>query len=231
VINRLIKQALAGLHYTLTLAVSVIVIVIAVVVFRSLVDSPEAGPTTTTTTTVPTTTAAPAAFPSVTTSPPDFDCRRDPPRGDQTLVVRLFYACGDDEAIGSTWVYREIEAGSGSLTLTMRALVAGPEPDERGDGFRSLFSPATADAVLSVARDGGAVVVDLIDLGPMPMLKVGVEGSTFLAALNNTMFQHEEVASVEYRIEGSCDRFWEYFGEDECRILDREVWEQDPAAA
>lgn len=235
-IERIINRALAGLQYLLTVAVSVVVIVIAVVAFRPVLDEPDETGTTTTATTA--TTASPSLLPGSPAATPAtaasrFDCARAPLRGDdRSRVVRLFYACGaPGSPPGGTWVYRQIDAEGGVLPLTMQALVAGPTPDERSDGFRSLFSPATADAVLSVSRTEGAVIVDLRDLGPMPSLASIPEGPEFLATLNNTIFQHDIVSSIEYRIEGSCERFWEYFDEDGCPIVRREAWEQDPGAA
>ncbi len=231
-ISRLIKQALAGLQYVLTLAVSVIVVIVAVVAFRSIVDDSGGIPTPTTTTAAVVTTPV-IALPIVTSPVATFDCHRDAPQGDETtIVVRLFYACGSaNEPDGGTWVYREIDAEGGILTLTMQELVAGPDATERSDGFRSLFSAATAGAVITVAQDEGAVTVDLRDLGPLPSLGLGVDSTFFLADLNNTIFQYEDIARVEYRIEGSCDRFWAYFRETECRVTERETWQANAGAA
>lgn len=231
-ISRLIKQALASLQYVLTVAVSVIVVIIAVVAFRSIVDDSEGIPTPTTTT-APVATTPAVAIPTATSPKPVFDCDRVAPRSDETtIIVRLFYACGPaKEPNGGTWVYREIDAEGGILTLTMQELVAGPDATERRDGFRSLFSAATTDAVISVTSDDAAVTVDLRDLGPLPSLGLGADGVSFLADLNNTIFQYQDIARVEYRIEGSCDRFWAYFKETECRVTEREAWQDDPRAA
>ena len=231
-IRRLIKQALAGIHYLLTFAVSAIVVVLAVVAYRELVDDPgdPATPTTTPNAVAPT---APAAAPAVATNPaPLFVCHRAAPIPvDGSRVVRLFYACGDPaEPTGDTWVYRQVPAEGEILTLTMEQFVAGPTPEERADGFRSVFSPATSDAVISVAEDAGHVVVDLRDLGPLPSLRVGGGGAQFLAGLNNSLFQHDKIVTVEYRVAGSCDAFWAYLGSTECLLIDRAVWEADPGA-
>ena len=233
-ISRLINQALAGLNYLLTIAVSVVVIIIAIVAFRSLVGEPDAAAVTTTTTSLPpVTTIAAAAAPVATGVDADFACSRVAPSEDEgTRVVRLFYGCGSSNAsMGATWVYRVIDAEAEVLTATLRELVGGPDPAERNDGYRSLFSAATGGALLSVTREAGGAIVDLRDLGPMPSLSVGTEAASFLADLNNTVFRLEEVSAVEYRIEGSCDRFWAYFDESGCRIVTRAEWEQNPAAA
>ncbi len=64
----------------------------------------------------------------------------------------------------------------------------------------------------------------------MPSLKVGAEGAEFLASLNNTLFQHDIVETIEYRIEGDCERFWAYFAESGCPIVDRTAWSDDQRA-
>lgn len=234
-IEQIINRALAGLNYLLTVAVSVVVVVIAIVAFRAVLESPEASDATTSTTTTTTATTDPPARGlgspiAATTEPEELACTSPPLRGDdRTRIVRLYFTCdapGSQAAVG--WVYREIDAEGGPLSLIMQSLVSGPTADERGAGFRSLFSPATAGAVLSVSRVDGSVTVDLRDLGPMPSLATDPEGPLFLAVLNNTLFQVDVVSSVEYRIEGSCARFWEYFGEDECRIVRRADWELSP---
>jgi hypothetical protein len=234
VIRRLINQALAGLNYILTLVVSVIVVIIAIVLFRDLVAESDDPITTTTTTT-----SAPAAAPVAVDEPlaedplPVFACRRASSSPDAgSRVVRLFYACGAAlEPAGNTWVYREIPGEGDILLLTMQQLAAGPTPAERNDGFRSVFSVATSDAVITVERDASDVVVDLRDLGPLPSLRVGSGGLFFLAALNNTVFQHEDIDTIEYRVEGSCEAFWAYFGSTDCLLIGRALWETDPGAA
>ena len=231
-IRRLIKEALAGFNYLLTLAVSVLVVVLAVVVFRELVDDPGEAATATTTPSVATT--APAAAPIIATNPgPFFVCHRAAPIPDEgSRVIRLFYSCGDAAApTGDAWVYRQVPDEGGILAQTMEQFVAGPTTEERADGFRSVFSPATSDAVISVAEDAGQVVVDLRDLGPLPSLKVDGGGAFFVAGLNNSLFQHGEIVTIEYRVAGSCDAFWAYLGSTECMLIDRAVWEADPGAS
>lgn len=231
VLKKLVKQALAGVNYLLTIAVSVIVI--AVVIFRALVA--ESGVTNT----LPTTTLASGPAPTLPVASPvteqldeTFNCSRiSPERSSGRPIILVFYHCGpEDSPLGEAWVYREVPDDGPLLTLTVEALVGGPTVAERADGFRSLFSPATAGALITVASDAGHVVVDFHDLGPLPSLAID-EGRFFLADLNNTLFEHEIVEAVEYRIEGSCEAFWAYFEDAGCKVIDRAVWRNDPAAA
>ncbi len=235
VIGRLINQSLAGVNYLLTIAVSVVVIIVAIVAFRSLVEEGEPPPVTTTTTAPPRQVTAPAAIPlpePVTTRPARTNCIRQAPLpDDRTFVFRLYYDCGIGDDVFGAWVYRQVDTEGGPLSRTMQALVEGPTSEERADGFRSLFSSTTAGSVLSVSRSDGDVVVDLRDLGSLPSLKVGSEGAEFLASLNNSLFQHDIVDTIEYRIDGDCDRFWDYFGASDCTIIARDAWQDDPRAA
>lgn len=237
-VRRYINRALAGVNYLLTLAVSVIVIIIAIVLFRALVDDPGDDDTpapTTTRAAAPVTSAVAVELgttrPSTTIRPPQC-VGAEPDPGSDNRNVRVFFACGQaDVPTGTTWVYRQVPQEDRVIPATVRHLVAGPTPDERRDGFRSLFTPATADAVIEVSRDGGDVVVDLRALGPMPSITAGDDGPFFLADLNNTVFQHEVVETVEYRIEGSCDDFWSYFGEAGCVVIERSQWSGSDGAA
>lgn len=241
-VRRIVNRALAGVNYLLTVAVSTVVIIIAIVLFRTLVDGPDepqdetgAG-ITTTTETAPTSTSPPAttssAATTVTTSGPP-DCTAvEPAAGDAIRIIRIFYACGDGVTpTGDTWVYRTVPDDDPLIGSTMTLLVAGPTADERRHGFWSLFSAATADAVIDTSRRRGAVVVDFRSLGPMPSLTSGRDGPFFLAELNNTLFQHDVVDTIEYRIEGSCEDFWAYLGEDECIVVERSQWAESDAAA
>jgi hypothetical protein len=52
-------------------------------------------------------------------------------------------------------------------------------------------------------------------------------GSTFfLGELYANAFQFEDVESVEFQINGSCEAFWEFLQAGECNITDRATWEQ-----
>ena len=243
VVRRLVNRALAGVNYLLAVAVSVVIIIVAVVLFVSLVDGPSGGEassatsSTTTTSTAPTSTAGPTTVVVTTAPPPTTEpaaptCSvpdAEPP--EDARVVRVYFGCTiHDMPDGDTWAYRTIPEGEPLIQSTLEALVRGPTDRERADGLRSLFTRATADAVIDSSRRRGAVTVDLRSLGPQPALQ-GPEGDQFLADLNNTLFQHDVVQTIEYRIEGSCEDFWAYLGEDECLVVEREQWTESEGAA
>ena len=236
-VKKYLNRALAGVNYILTIAVSVVVVIIAVVLFRALVNDPSttSGTTTTSTTESPqgATSSAPVVTTRAATAPPTLDCVTAEPQPDPgNETIKVFFACGpSDEPTGATWVYRQVATEDRLLAETVRHIVAGPTPEERKDGFRSLFTPATADAVINASRDGGAVTVNLRALGPMPSLASSTDGDFFLADLNNTIFQLEVIETIEYQIEGSCEEFWEYFDIDGCRVINRLAWVDQTGAA
>lgn len=103
-------------------------------------------------------------------------------------------------------------AGSPALRTALDALLAGPTPAEREAGVESWFSKETSGALRSAQVDSaGHAVVDFDDLRAIIPNAASSAGSRLLLVeLNGTVFQFPEVDSVEYRMEGSCDAFWDW---------------------
>jgi photosystem II stability/assembly factor-like uncharacterized protein len=137
------------------------------------------------------------------------------------VYVTVFFSRGE-EAVG---VRRLVEEAPDvpALESALRELLRGPTPEERGQGFSSWFSQETAHAVHGVdIDDEGNAVVDFRDLTSLIPAASSSAGSTMLLAeLNSTVFHHPAIRSVEYRMDGSCDGFWNWLQYD-CRILTRE---------
>ena len=185
---------------------------------------PVAAPTAPSTTSAPApTTAAPTTVPP-TTIPPN--CGREAPTaGDGDMVVRISFHCGAPGALEPTATYRVVERTNLILTTTTRLLLDGPTDDEMADGYTSPFSAATAGALLEVTFDDGAVVVDFADLGDLAGVDEEPGRSQLLADLNDSLFRHQHVDSIEYRMEGSCGGFWQMLGVDDCDVVTRAEWE------
>ena len=96
------------------------------------------------------------------------------------------------------------------LRAALEQLLRGPS-DPRPD-VHSWFSSATADALRSVSVDSaGHATVDFEDLRALIPNASSSAGSTMLLEeLNTTVFRVEGVRSVDYLIEGGCERFWEW---------------------
>ena len=96
------------------------------------------------------------------------------------------------------------------LRAALEQLLRGPsdpEPD-----VHSWFSSATADALRSVSVDSaGHATVDFADLRAlMPNASSSAGSAMLLEELNTTVFSVEGVRSVDYLMEGGCERFWEW---------------------
>jgi hypothetical protein len=145
-------------------------------------------------------------------------------------------ACGDRDGDGlltdlndvQVWfsvdeqpVPAQRQVGGAPLDGALRALVVGPTPEERADGMRSWFSVDTRGVLRRVRAEDGDVVVDFQDL---PTLIPGASSSAgseqLLMALDSTVFQFDWVRSVEYRLDGSCDAFWEWL-QRSCQVVTR----------
>ncbi len=72
------------------------------------------------------------------------------------------------------------------------------------------FSPATAGALRSVSVDSaGHAIVDFEDLGALiPNASSSAGSVMLLEELNTAVFSVDGVHSVDYSIEGRCERFW-----------------------
>jgi spore germination protein GerM len=107
---------------------------------------------------------------------------------------------------------------------TLEQLLAGPTEAERDLGFHSFFSAGTAGMLRDVTLDGGRLTVDFEDLRPViPNASASAGSELLLGELNASVFQFIEVREVEYRIEGSCEAFWEWL-QRACEIVERPSW-------
>lgn len=95
------------------------------------------------------------------------------------------------------------------LLMALLKLLDGSENARGGDTW---FSKTTANAIRSVSVDStGHAIVDFDDLRPLIPNASSSAGSTMLLEeLNSTVFSIAQVRSVEYRMAGSCKRFWEW---------------------
>lgn len=132
--------------------------------------------------------------------------RPTPPPGQ--MVVTVFFTCNADTVVPA---YRLAPASTGVLRAALDQLLAGPTPAERTAGLGSWFSSDTAGMVASVSVSNGKAVVNFRDLRAIiPNASTSAGSQLLLAQLDATVFQFSTVRSVEYRIDGSCSRFFEW---------------------
>jgi hypothetical protein len=118
-------------------------------------------------------------------------------------------------------VPREVPRTAAVLRAALESLFQGPQASDP-EGLSSLFSADTAGFLNDVALESdGTAVVDLA--GVVPNANTSAGSQAFLAALNATVFQFPTVQRIEYRLEGSCDAFWEWLQYGACRLVDRDT--------
>ena len=121
-------------------------------------------------------------------------------------------AAGTDTRTAVVPVSRQVPRTSGVLRAALEQLLAGPTDGERFRGLHSWFSEETAGMLndVTIGPDGTAVV-DFGDLRPViPNASTSAGSDQLLAQLEATVFQFASVTGVEYRIDGSCEAFWEW---------------------
>jgi spore germination protein GerM len=98
------------------------------------------------------------------------------------------------------------------LTAALDGLLAGPTSEEQAVGLRSWFSSETAESLNGVqVDDTGRAIVDFADFSnAIPNASTAAGRRQLLAELRNTIFQFEEVETVELWFDGSCHAFWEW---------------------
>lgn len=108
---------------------------------------------------------------------------------------------------------------------TFSRLLEGPTPEQEERGLRSPFSDETADTLDAVSVESGHVVVNFTDFTATLDRANTSGGSAFLLVpMYLTVFQFEDVVSVEFRVGGSCEAFFGRMG-GSCVTFDRADYE------
>jgi len=239
------RRTLQMIQRGLVAAVSVVLALILIASFRNLLEPSGAvqpSPTTTsvaaqgdddTTTTTSSTapdsdlTEADATTTTVAVATPAI-CIDDPPEeSEDTTVLRVFFPCGaSDLATGGTYVYRAVPATDLVLTTTIREMTAGLEDEEAQLGFRTPLPTSADGAFQGVSIVDGTAYLEFGSDDIMPPGVATVEGAqVFLSTLNANVFQFSSISAVEYRLNGSCDAFWQRLGAEECNPITRSEWQ------
>lgn len=119
-----------------------------------------------------------------------------------------------------TAVRRPGAVDSPAVRTALGWLIRGPTSEEHASGIQSWFSDETAGALVSVDVDSaGSATVDFGDLRPLiPNASSSAGSAMLLRELQGTVFQFQEIRSVEFRMLGSCDLFWEWLQQG-CQVV------------
>lgn len=160
------------------------------------------------------------------------DCRVAAPAGEPTaeqMDVTVFFVCdaavaaGDPLDAAMVPVVRRVPRDAGVLGATLRAFLAGTAAEEDDERGLSAFTDHP-DTEVRVSISAGAAIVDfdasLTDAANGASTSTGQ--ALFQGALNRTVFQFSTVERIEYRIDGSCDAFWQWQQAGACRLVTRD---------
>lgn len=117
-----------------------------------------------------------------------------------------------------------VPAGSDPVATTLQLLVGGPDDWETENGYASMFSASSRNALEAVSLDGERAIVDFNDAILVNNASTSTGSTFFLAELQANLFQFAEINEIEFRIDESCSTFWAGL-ERECRVLTRADWE------
>ncbi|HEV2755642.1 MAG TPA: GerMN domain-containing protein [Actinomycetota bacterium] len=168
-------------------------------------------------TAAPSETAPPTAEPSAPpTAQPTAEPTPEPGREEDVTIYLIAATRSNENDLQLAASTRRVGVDAGPLPLerrielTLLELLAGPNPVEVGEGLESTFIPATAGMLNGVrVEPGGRAIVDFKNFsGLIPHASTSAGSENLLGQLNRTMFQFEEVTSVTYWFDGSCDAFW-----------------------
>ena len=126
----------------------------------------------------------------------------------------LWTGCGGSEAKRSAGTGSDPvpSAPSADLRAAMERLLRGPTTPSPTDAAPSWFSAATAHALRAATVDpSGHATIDFQDLRSLiPNASSSAGSASLLEELNAAVFHLPGIRSVEYQMEGSCERFWEW---------------------
>jgi len=151
------------------------------------------------------------------------------------VIISVPFECGHDSIAptAGVGVPRIVPEHGGAaidrIEWTLRSLLAGPTADERAVGFVSAFDEATANALISVTLTDGHVVADFNDAIIVNNMSTSTGMVFFNADLQRSFFQHPEVDTVEFQLNGDCNAWSALFESDGCWVISHADWDRDLA--
>lgn len=150
------------------------------------------------------------------------------PLGEGQSVVTVLFECNGDSLFPdvSVPVMRHTPTMSNRATEILEALLAGPTDAERAAGFTLFFGQdgAGEGALRGVTISAGRATVDFTDAILINNASTSTGSQYFLTELSANLFQLEDIDVIEYRVEGSCEAFWNWLQGD-CTLIRRAEFE------
>ena len=111
-------------------------------------------------------------------------------------------------------VERQVAMTRGVAAATLRALFAGPTPEEAAAGYRSVFSTASSNLLRGVHIRSGTAYVDLHDLSQVLSGATSSCGaSEFQAQVLRSLKRFPNIKRVIYAFDGKPRSFYEWMNE------------------
>jgi spore germination protein GerM len=122
-------------------------------------------------------------------------------------------------------VLRDAPQQEAQVEVAIKELLKGPTSEEQAKGFYSFFSSETEGMLHSVSvTDTGRAVVDFQDFREhMNNASTSAGSAQLMQELGKTIFQFDEIKEVEYRLDGSCDTFFDWL-QGSCQVIDGETY-------
>ena len=157
-------------------------------------------------------TPAPSPPPAASTSPsPDASATAPSGTAPAGAEVRVFFIPDGADPCGTVAPVVRTVAGPVTAEVALGELLRGPTSGEAAAGFTSLFSPATAGALLDVVVVDGIARVSFHDLRSIiPNASSSCGSAALLAALDATLAQVPGVLGARYSFGGDEAAFYEW---------------------
>jgi spore germination protein GerM len=162
------------------------------------------------TTEPPGTTAPPETEPPDTTETTETTAAPDTTEATSS-EVDIYLLVDGGECDETEAVTRQVD-GDATLEAALNALLAGPTPEEEAEGLGGWFSADTDGMLQSATIAGGDADVSFdADLrSTIPNASTACGSLGFLAQLDQTVEQFDEVDRVFYALDGDVDAFYEW---------------------
>ncbi len=133
-------------------------------------------------------------------------------------TIYVYFQCSENDEFPLKPVQRKIVEGEtvgNMIEFAIQEQTKGPSIQEAEVGFISIFNEATANVLESVVlEDTGHVIINFQSFVPNGNTSAGSEH--MMDALNYTVSQFEEVQTIEYQYNGSCQEFFDWLQVGEC---------------